>query len=209
MRVVVLAATKGGVGKTTLASALAVRAAQESKRVALIDADPTASLERWWELRGEPDNPRILGVDCSAEALGLLISERWQWVFIDTPPALIDEIAQAILVADFVLIPTRASAIDVEAMDHVIELCKERRKPFAFVLNAVQPTWKLTESAAAYLERDGKVLEPRICYRKAYISAMTSGRSAPEVEKDGQAAKEIDALWASVKKFVVRSARAR
>ena len=54
MRVVVLAAVKGGVGKTTLASCLAVRAAEESKRVALVDLDPQESLVGWWERRGLP-----------------------------------------------------------------------------------------------------------------------------------------------------------
>jgi chromosome partitioning protein len=42
--VVTLAGTKGGTGKTTLASALSVRAAEDSPKVALIDLDPQESL---------------------------------------------------------------------------------------------------------------------------------------------------------------------
>ena len=44
--------TKGGVGKTTLTTALAVRAAQESERVAVVDFDPQGSLANWWDRRG-------------------------------------------------------------------------------------------------------------------------------------------------------------
>ena len=49
MRVITIASTKGGVGKTTLASALAVKAATESARVAMVDLDPlvcTSETER-------------------------------------------------------------------------------------------------------------------------------------------------------------------
>ena len=61
--VIVLCATKGGVGKTTLASALAVRAAEESKRVALIDLDSQPSLSGWWDRRGAA--ARFIGRDRS------------------------------------------------------------------------------------------------------------------------------------------------
>ena len=59
-RVVTLAGTKGGTGKTTLASALAVRAAEDSPKVALIDLDPLASLSSWSTRRGKTKNPKLL-----------------------------------------------------------------------------------------------------------------------------------------------------
>jgi hypothetical protein len=34
------------------------------------------------------------------------------------------------------------------------------------------------------------------------MAAVTVGKSGPEVEKNGVARKEIDALWAAVKKLV-------
>ena len=59
MNVLAVVSTKGGVGKTTLASALAVRAAKESKRVAMVDLDPQGSLAAWWKRRGGSENPKI------------------------------------------------------------------------------------------------------------------------------------------------------
>jgi cellulose biosynthesis protein BcsQ len=39
-RVITLAGTKGGLGKSTLACGLAIRATQDSGKVALLDLDP-------------------------------------------------------------------------------------------------------------------------------------------------------------------------
>lgn len=205
-RVVALAATKGGVGKSTLSAALAVRASEESKKVGLIDADRGQnSLARWWQLRGEPKNPRLLDADATSEALGLIAGQGYEWLFVDTPPRGLEEISQAIDVAHFVLIPTRAAAFDVEAVDQVVELCKTYRTPFAFVINAAQPTWKITREAQVYLADDGPVLDTLITYRRAYIAASTLGKTGPEIDKEGRCRAEIDALWSAVKLMVSKS----
>jgi chromosome partitioning protein len=210
MRVVALAGTKGGVGKTTIAVALAVRAAEESKRVALLDLDPQESLSGWWDRRGTAKNPKLFEVDATTEAIELLMSEGWEWVFIDTPPSKLELIEPGIAVADLVLIPTRPSALDIEQVDILVELCKAHGKPFAFVLNHAPPSSKLTKSTAEYLRRGGRtVLGPRLTFRQAYMAAMTVGKSGPEVEKDGAARREVDALWKAVKQLASMQAKER
>lgn len=213
-RVVALAATKGGVGKSTLSAALSVQACKESNNVGLIDADRGQnSLDRWWQLRGEPKNPCLLDADCSAEALGLIASQGYEWLLVDTPPRGLEEISQAIDLAHFVLIPTRASAFDVEAIDQVIELCKTYKTPFAFVINAAQPTWRLTKEARLYLAEYGPVVSTLVTYRRAYITASTLGKTGPEmplsVDTESKCRKEIAALWDEVKAFVSQSTKVR
>jgi chromosome partitioning protein len=210
MRVITLASLKGGPGKSTLASALAVRSARESKRVALLDVDPQESLSRWWQFRGSPKNPKLFeGLDSTAEAIELLLSEGWDWVFIDTPPALLQRIEPAIAVSDFVLIPCRPSAFDLDTADAAADLCQEHGKPFAFVLNHIQHGQKMADSAALHLSQYGPVLKERIAYRKSYLTAIVQGKSGPEIDKDGKAAEEIEALWNAVKALTTPKRKAR
>ena len=189
MRVVTLASTKGGTGKTTLCAALAVRAAEEAKRVALLDLDPQESLASWWTRRGKTKNPKLIELGATTEAIELLLSEGWQWAFIDTGPAKIDLIEPGIAVADLVLIPVRPSAFDIEQVAICVELCEAHGKPHAFVLNCAQPGTKLTRSSIQFLQQNGGgVIESPITFRQAYMSAVTVGKSGPEVEKSGAGA---------------------
>jgi len=207
MIIVTVASSKGGVGKSTLASALAVRASMDGKRVALIDADLQGSLKFWWHARGEPDNPQLREVDCTAEGLALVAAEGWDWVFIDTPPALVEDIQQAVSVADFVLMPARPSALDLMAIGTSVQICAECEKPYAFVLNQADAKWQLSASAAKELASYGPMLATVISFRLAYAAAATRGRSGPEVERGNACAAEIDALWVELNAHIRKAVR--
>jgi chromosome partitioning protein len=203
LRVVTLANPKGGVGKTTICSALAVRAAEESRRVALLDLDPQESLASWWTRRGKTKNPKLFEVDAAVEAIELLISEGWEWVFVDTGPARLDLIETGVAVADLVLIPTRPSALDIEQAALCVELCESHGKPHAFVLNHAPSGAKLTKSTVKFLQQNGgMVIDAPIAFRTSHMAAATVGKSGPEVEKGSVARREIDALWLAVKRVV-------
>jgi chromosome partitioning protein len=199
LRVITLANPKGGVGKTTICSALAVRAAEESRRVAMLDLDPQESLASWWTRRGKTKNPKLFEVDAAVESIELLICEGWDWLLVDTGPARIDLIESGVAVSDLVLIPTRPSAFDIEQASLSVELCESHRKPHAFVFNHAPAGTKITKSSIKFLRQNGStVLDAAITFRPAYMAAATVGKSAPEVEKGDVARKEIDAVWVAV-----------
>jgi chromosome partitioning protein len=201
-----MAATKGGVCKTTLVECLAVQAAKAGDKVAMVDLDPQCSLSQWWQLRGKPDNPKLFTnpTDLAGD-MRRLKKAGWQFVFLDTPPGNVDIVEDAIATADLAIIPTRVSAEDVLAVEPAIDACKAAGVPFAFVLTAYDTNWKLSASAGPYLSRHGPVLEPPMRYRAAYAAAKTLGRTGPE-SQDSRAAKacreEIAALWDAIRALV-------
>ena len=204
MKVITVAAPKGGSGKTTLVTALAARASLESARVAMFDLNSDqANLTQWYILRGEPPNPVLVEVEKISRDTEVLRNEKFEWLIIDSPPLALDVIENAVAVADAVLIPVRASIFDIGAITPVVEMCKERRKPYAFVLSAVDNKMpKLTERARAALISDGSVLTGCLSYKQGHISALTAGKAGFEVQKELKA--EIDQIWEEVKKLATR-----
>jgi chromosome partitioning protein len=203
MKVITVASPKGGSGKTTLASVLAVRASMESARVAMFDLNADqGNLTQWWVLRGEPMNPRLVEVEHITRDVEVLRASRFEWLIIDTPPLELDIIENAVLKADCVLIPVRASIFDIGSITPVVEMCRQRHKPFAFVLSAVDSRFKkLTERAMAALVSEGLISATRISYRQPYISALTGGKAGHEVEEELRP--EIDSLWGEVKRLAL------
>lgn len=202
MRVITIASTKGGVGKTTLASALAVRAAGESGRVAIVDLDPLGSLAAWWARRGRLSNPEIFtGADTASEAVEKLELAGWDYVFIDTPPAFVATIEDAINSATLTLVPLRASALDLVASEDAVHIAQQSGNPYLAVINDAEVRWKTTQAARDYLMTAGvPVAETIVAHRQAYLAAMTRGLTGPEIDKgERKAAAEIDQLWGEVK----------
>lgn len=208
MLTITLAASKGGVGKTTLAACFAVEASRRSNKVAVLDLDPQLSLTRWHELRGEPANPQMLAEGVSVEAAERrAMKAGFDWLIIDTPPALMTRIAPAIDIADLVVIPVRPSPLDLEAIDPVVELCRHHDRPFVFVISQNPPRSSLTKGAVGYLQAHGEVLDEMVSLRTAHAGAAISGKTAPEIEKD-KSADEITALWKAIVRRAGADARA-
>ena len=201
MKIISVCAAKGGCTKSSVTASLAVRAAQESRRVALFDLNgDQGDLTQWWILRGHPANPRIIEVEKISQDIEVLRAEKFDWLFIDTPPVDLDIIESAVLRSDCVIIPVRPSIFDINGVVPVVEMCRERRKAYAFLLSAVDARMpKLTESAMSALVNDGPIFASRISYRQSYITAISRGKTGPEVDEALQP--EIDNLWVEVKRL--------
>jgi chromosome partitioning protein len=203
MKTITIASAKGGSGKSTITSALAIAACRETPRVAMMDLNfDQGSLSRWWEVRGEPDAPKLIDED-NIENLPRdvkALASDYDWLFIDTPPVEMDLIEQAIAVADAVVIPARPGFFDVIAVQSVIEMCRERRKPFATLLNAIDGQHKIVnKQAIVALKALGPTFSTQISFRQPYIQALVIGKTGPELDK--RLRPEIDSLWSEVKRL--------
>jgi chromosome partitioning protein len=199
MFVVVLASRKGGGGKTTLASHLSVEAERAgSGPVAVIDLDPMGGLSGWWDAR-KAETPALVSVDAGlVETLNVLRVNGYHTVFIDTPPSVGAEVAEAIAVSDLVIVPCRPSPDDLRAVGRTVDVVTRAKKPMVFVINMTKPRTRLTAEAAVALSQHGTVASTFVADRTDYAAAKADGLTAQELETDGKAAKEMQDLWAYV-----------
>src|SRR5262245_35379910 len=115
MQVIGVLNGKGGVGKTTLTACLAVRAIQDRAKVAVLDIDPSSRYSDWYRRRCSPDNPALLGgADRAGDAVAALqLNSPYTYVFLDGTPGSLTVTEDAIAASTIVLIPMRASGLDL------------------------------------------------------------------------------------------------
>jgi chromosome partitioning protein len=199
MKTVLVAAQKGGAGKTTLSRNLAVAAAADGQNVLCVDLDPQGSLRGWWQAR-EDENPGMLEADPKPEALRKTLqaaSKLFDLAIIDTPPAAPVWLADAIGTADLVLIPVRPSPDDLRAVGATISAVTAAKVPFAFVLSQA-PRARITEEAVRVLAQHGRVAPVNIAQRVIYAETGASGAGVIETA-DVKAAAEIRDTWNYIK----------
>ena len=127
---------KGGAGKTTLSVHLACYAEAQGYKTLLIDADIQQSAAKWYQSRKAKAPALVIS---TAEDMPELIAEAEQssfdFVVIDTPPILAEDIQIACEHADFILIPTRPSILDLRAIADSAALAKASGIPTGIIIN--------------------------------------------------------------------------
>lgn len=120
--------SKGGCGKTTIASNLASYYASRGEAVALVDNDPQGSSMKWLSLRPKEKN-EIFGVPAYARPRsGVTMSWHRRVlpgtdrVIIDAPAGVMgQQLQEMICQVDVVLVPVLPSPIDIHAATRFIE----------------------------------------------------------------------------------------
>jgi chromosome partitioning protein len=207
MHTIVLASQKGGSGKTTLAAHLAVALERVGQGPAvLIDTDPQGSLSRWWNKREAP-SPAFADatVHQLSEKLASLKADGFAWCIVDTPPADGAQNSKVIAEADLVLIPTRPSPHDLDALGATLELCQASKRRHVFVVNAAKGNASITVQTITALSEHGQVAPAIVADRVLFASSMIDGRSVFEVDPGGRGAEELSALWRFVNSLFTES----
>jgi chromosome partitioning protein len=209
MKILVVASQKGGAGKTTIAAHLAVMAESAGHGpVAMIDTDPQASLAKWWNKREAPTPIfSVATVQGLRGHLDKLAEAGFKLAIIDTPPAVTTTISAVIAEADLVLIPTRPSPLDLEAVGATVEIAEAAGRRMVFVINGAANRARITGEAAIALSQHGTVAPVTLYQRTDFASGMIDGRTAQEIDPDSKAADEVGKLWQYVSTHVLKDAR--
>jgi chromosome partitioning protein len=206
MRIIALASQKGGSGKTTLATHLAVQAEKMGAGpIGVIDTDPQGTLADLREAR-TGDAPRFAnaGPQGLAKLIEAMRAAGIKLLFIDTPPAIGTTIGRVIKLADMVVIPTRPSPNDLRAIGATVALVEGLGKPLVFVVNGAAPRARITAEAVVALAQHGPVAPTIVHQRVAFAASMIDGRTAMELPGGARSADEVAAVWTYLKKRMAR-----
>ena len=127
---------------------------------------------------------------------------------IDTPPQVTSLIRAVVQLADLVLIPTRPSPDDLDAVGRTIDIVEEAGRPMVFVINGATRNARITGQAAIALSQSGTVAKPMIAQSVAFPTSSIDGRTVAELDPGSTPAREIAELWAYVDARLRKSARA-
>ncbi len=198
--IITVATMKGGSGKSTVASCLAVHWHLRGRHPTLVDADPQRSIMRL------ASRERALGgvavvEDATDEAANTArrIAAGGSVVIIDTPGFRSRTTFDCLAAADFVLLPVKPSPFDVDRMLDTLGILTSRtdgrRALVRCVLtqttrNSVIARHIRDELAAAGLP----VLNSEMVNRVAYPEAMLWGATPSLISWKGPAAREVAAM---------------
>lgn len=222
---IVVGGTKGGSGKSTVATNLAVLRAAEGHEVLLIDADDQETAADFTELRNQTLEEgagytciKLTGPSVRTEIQRL--APKYDDIIIDTGGRDTTSQRAALTVADILLVPFVPRSFDVWTLDNISRIVDEMKvanpdlKAFIF-LNRADPSGKDNQAAQEYiledLEEQGRLgtfefLDAPLGTRKAFGNAQSKGLAVTEHNpKNLKAEREILTLYSYVFNVMAKS----
>ena len=195
---------KGGVGKTTLATHLAVARKAAGRSVMLVDADSQGTASTWADARKEKEVPQLPCVSLRGGKLHAELRElarHYQDVVVDTGGADGPEFRSALLAAEMLLLPLRPGSFDfwtLVKMSDVIAMADSYNEGLrtAVVLSQVPPTARdrARKEAAEVMAGMPRftLLRTMVVFRAAFNHCAGEGLAVAEMpHRDVKACTEI------------------
>ena len=199
-QIITVATMKGGSGKSTVTSCLAIHWQLTGRNPAVIDADPQRSIARLAARERALGGVEVVedsSVDAWKSARRLAANGRQ--VVIDTAGFR----SACIAAADFLLVPVKASPLDIDRMldtlNSLIEASGGRRPVYRCVLTQTTRDSVIAKHVRSELTEAGfPVLKTEMNNRVIYAEAALWGATPTLIEPAGAAAREIAAIAAEI-----------
>ncbi len=205
--IIVIGGIKGGSGKTTIATNLAVLRSQ-NKKVLLVDADEQKSAWDWSQQRDEHIPDLLYGTFSTICMSGKAIYSNLQRLKDDYDDIIVDTGGRdttsqraALCIADKLILPFKPSSIDIWTLIPIktilSECVNQNLRVYAFI-NQADSIGKDNEEAKDILKEIDEIItfDCTIGNRKSFRNAASLGKGVTElVLKDKKACSEIQELY--------------
>ena len=202
---------KGGSGKTTIATNLAVMLYRAGRDVLLVDADDqeTATDFTYWRNETLPEGAGYTAIQLADNAVRteiLKLKDKYDDIVIDTGGRDTTSQRAAIAVSDVYIVPFIPRSFDMWTLEKVTRLIEEMMpanpslKSVA-VLNRLDPRGADNDDAKEFLKDSPtlSVLEATLGHRKIYANAASKGMGVVEYKPgDDKAIQEIEKVFNSI-----------
>ena len=201
MKIVTIGNSKGGVGKSTIATNLAVCAVKNGKKTLLVDADIQGSAQGFRSLR-ETDDVKCVSITSPTLNKDLKDFASYHLIVVDAGGRDSKVFRSAVAAADLLIIPVLPSVYDVWAASDTIDVLKEIRVAkdieARILLNMLMPNTIMGRETLDALEdysEDAPLLESKIHARASFKNCVAKGLGVVEFEPKSKAADEMRSLY--------------
>jgi chromosome partitioning protein len=201
---------KGGTGKTTVATNLSAYFAGQKKEVLLIDSDPQHSSLDWGGMRPE-SQPKIQTIGLPSKNLHREVESlrnKYDIIIIDSGGRVTATARSAVLVSDFLILPTLPSQPDILSTQEFLETVVEevasiKKVQGAVLLNQDTPSTVVSKKAEEYVRQIGyPVFKNTIRNYVAFKEAFAAGLSVYEYDQNCKAADDFQKFFNELKKEI-------
>lgn len=213
--VIAVANQKGGAGKSTLATNLAVMFASDKKKVLLIDADTQQNTTLKWHADRAQYKEMVVPIDvCGLTARNLMPStqsykKQYDIIIIDGGARITAEAHAAVGAADFLIVPVKAVKADVDSTSVFLEVVAQNMEVrddliAGILINEVNERTSLAKSMIEELKAFEDlfgIFEQRIGSYQAFRDAISSGLGVTELSErsSAKAANQMKAFYKELK----------
>lgn len=199
MPIIAVSNPKGGAGKSTTTLLLATYLAEQGARVCVLDADPNQPIVDWKTKGHSNTSLQVIGGIKESTLMETLDGLNHQFVFIDLEGTASVLVSRSIAMADFVIVPLQASAVDVRQAAKAIRAIRDeervaqrsnphRKIPYRVVMTRTPAPGAPVSSVQRQLEeeiQDAGIARFKTCLaeRLAYKSVFVERLSLPELKE--------------------------
>jgi len=198
--IITIATMKGGSGKSTVASCLAVHWHLEGRRPTIIDADPQRSIARLaTRERALGGVPVVEDATEDAWKAARRVAAGGGPVIIDTPGFRSETTLACLAASDFVLVPVKPSPFDVDRMLDTLNILINGvsgwRPIFRCLLTQTTRDSVIAKHIRSELIESGfPLLESEMTNRVVYAEAALWGATPSLIDRAGPATRDIAAI---------------